>query len=153
MVIKVADCSSLGWMRCQSCNSSLLVPKANGKVWLCLDPARLNKVLIRPIHRGPTLNDILLRLAGVKYLTLINAYLGYDNLHLDEQSSYLTIFSCLFGRYRYIWLPFGVMQGDGMFQEKIDSSLMRCPTYSGQRSWCNIRQDTQNMQTGQLGAQ
>ena len=40
------------------CNSFVLVPKANGKVWLCLDPARLNQVLIRPIHRGPMLNDI-----------------------------------------------------------------------------------------------
>ena len=41
------------------CNSFVLVPKANGKVRLCLDPARLNEVLIRPFHRGPTLNDIL----------------------------------------------------------------------------------------------
>ena len=41
------------------CNSFELVPKANGKVRLCLDPVRLNQALIRPIHRGPTLNDIL----------------------------------------------------------------------------------------------
>ena len=40
------------------CNSFVLVPKVNGKVRLCLDPARLNKSLIRPVHRGPTLNDI-----------------------------------------------------------------------------------------------
>ena len=44
------------------CNSPVLVPKANSKVRLCLDPARLNQALIRPIHRGPTLNDILLSL-------------------------------------------------------------------------------------------
>ena len=36
------------------CNSFVLVPKANGKVRLCLDPAQLNQVLIRPLHRGPT---------------------------------------------------------------------------------------------------
>ena len=35
-----------------------LVPKPNGKVWLCLDPARFSEVLIRPIHRGLTVNDI-----------------------------------------------------------------------------------------------
>ena len=50
------------------CNSFVLVPKGNGKVRLCLDPARLNQVLIRPIHRGPTLNDILPKLNGVKYM-------------------------------------------------------------------------------------
>ena len=41
------------------CNSFTLVPKVNSKVRLCQDQARLNKVLIRPTHRGPTLNDIL----------------------------------------------------------------------------------------------
>ena len=41
------------------CNSIVLVPNANGKVRLCLDPVQLNQVLIRPIHRGSTLNDIL----------------------------------------------------------------------------------------------
>ena len=39
------------------CNSFVVVPKANGKVCLCLDPAQLNQALIRPIHRGPTLNE------------------------------------------------------------------------------------------------
>ena len=32
------------------CNSFVLVPKANGKVRLCLDPVRLNQALIRPVH-------------------------------------------------------------------------------------------------------
>ena len=41
------------------CNSFVLVPKANGKVRLYLDPVQLNQALIRPIHRGPTSNDIL----------------------------------------------------------------------------------------------
>ena len=41
------------------CNSFVLAPKANGKVQLCLDPACHTQALIRPIHRGLTLNDIL----------------------------------------------------------------------------------------------
>ena len=69
------------------CNSFVLVPKANGKVQLCLDPAWLNQALIRPIHRGPTLNNILPRLNNVKYMSIINASLGYHNLWLDTWSS------------------------------------------------------------------
>ena len=34
------------------CNSFVLVPKSNGRVRLCLDPARLNQALIRPVHMG-----------------------------------------------------------------------------------------------------
>ena len=40
------------------CNSFELVPKPSRKEQLCLDPSKLNQVLIRPIHRGLTMNDI-----------------------------------------------------------------------------------------------
>ena len=59
---------------------------------------RLNKTLITPVHRGPTLNDILLRLAGITFLTLINASADYHDLKLDKKSSYSITFSCPFGR-------------------------------------------------------
>ena len=74
------------------CNSFVLVPKANGRVRLCLNPARLNQALIRPLHRGPTLNNILPKLNNVQYMSIINASSGYHNLKLDKQSSYLTTF-------------------------------------------------------------
>ena len=74
------------------CNSFVLFPKANTKVQLCFDSARLNEALIRPVQRGPTLNDILPRLTGFQYLTLIDACFGYNNLKLDESSSYLYTF-------------------------------------------------------------
>ena len=66
-------------------NSFVLVPKANGKVHLCLDPVRPNKGLIRPIYNGPSLSDILLRVAGIKYLTFIDVNSGYHNQKLDKQ--------------------------------------------------------------------
>ena len=67
---------------------------------------RLNQALIIPVHRGPILNDILLKLKNARHLSLIDLSSGYHNLKLDERSSYLTIFAYLFGRYRYKGLPF-----------------------------------------------
>ena len=83
------------------CNSFVLVPKTNGKVRFCLDPARLNQALIRPVHRGPMLNDILPKLNNVKYMSIIDASSGYHNLKLDKKSWYLTTFACPFGKYMY----------------------------------------------------
>ena len=97
------------------CNSFVLVPEANHKVRFCLDPARLNHALIRPIHRGPTLNDILPRLNNVKYMSIIDVSSGYLNLQLDTKSSYLTTFMCPFGRYWYKCLPFGAAQSQQNF--------------------------------------
>ena len=50
----------------------ILVPKPNGKVRLYPDPVRVNQALIRPVHRGPTLDDIFPKLNNVKYLSLID---------------------------------------------------------------------------------
>ena len=100
------------------CSSFVLVPKLNWKVRLCLDPARLNQALVRLVHRGPTLNDIFPKLNNAQYLSLINAISGYHILKLDERSSYLTKFTCQFGRYRYKRLPFGAILAGDMFHRK-----------------------------------
>ena len=113
------------------CKSFVVVPKANGKVWLCLHPVELNQVLIRLIHRGPTLNDILPKLNNVQYMSIIDASLGYQNLKLDKQSSYLTTFACPFGRYRYKCLPFGAAPVGNMFQCKIDEIFNDIPNVFG----------------------
>ena len=50
----------------ERCNSFALVPKANGKVRLCPDLPRVNQVLIRQVHRGPTLMIFFPKLNNVK---------------------------------------------------------------------------------------
>ena len=113
------------------CNSFVLVPKANGKVRLCLDPARLNQALIRPIHRDPTLNDILPRINNVKYMSIIDASLGYHNLQLGSKLSYLTTLMCPLGTYQYKCLPFRAALVGYMFQCKIDEIFSDMPNVIG----------------------
>ena len=111
--------------------SFVLVPKANGKVRLCLDPAQLNQALIRPVHQGLTLSDILPKLNKVQYMSIIDASSGYHNLKLDKQTSYLTTLSCPFGRYCYKQLPFGAAPAGNMFQRKIDDIFNDMPNVFG----------------------
>ena len=59
------------------CNSLVTVPKFNGRVLLCIDPARLNYLLIGPIHRGPTLKDTLPNVTNACHMTIIDACSGY----------------------------------------------------------------------------
>ena len=80
------------------CNSFVSVPKPNGTVHLCIDPARLTQALIRLVHRGPAVNDMFLRLTNVQYVTLIDANSGHLKLKLNKKVSYLTTFECQFGR-------------------------------------------------------
>ena len=76
-------------------------------------------MFILPVHRGPTLNNIFLKLNNVKHLSLIDASFVYHNLKLDERSSNLT-FACHFSRYRCKRLPLQAAPAGDMFQRKID---------------------------------
>ena len=65
----------------QICNSA----QTYWKMRLCLDQVRLNEALIRAVHRGPTVSDILPRLARIRFLTLIHTYSGYPSLKLNKK--------------------------------------------------------------------
>ena len=84
-----------------------------------------------PIHRGPTLNDILLKLNNGNYLSLIDVSSGYYNLKLDKKSSYFMRFACHFGRYKYKRLPFGAAMASDMFQRKFDEIFKDMPNVFG----------------------
>ena len=80
---------------------------------------RWNQAPFRPVYRGATVNDILLKLTFVRYLSLTVANSDYFNLKFDEKSSYLIIFACQVGRFSYARLPFGAVPASNMFQRKI----------------------------------
>ena len=109
------------------CNSFVLVPKVKGRVRLCLDPALVNQVLIRLVHSVPALTEILPRPNNAKFLSLIDTSSGYHNLKLNKRSSYLMMFTCQFGRYRYKQLPFGAAPAGDMFHRKIDKIFKELP--------------------------
>ena len=64
-------------------------------------------------------------------MSIIDASSGYHNLKLDKQSSYLTTFSCPFGRYHYNQLLFGAAPAGDMFQQKIDEIFNNMPNVFG----------------------
>ena len=64
-------------------------------------------------------------------MSIIDASLGYHNLQLDTKSSYLTTFTCPFGRYWYKHLPFGAAPVGNMFQYKINKIFNDIPNVFG----------------------
>ena len=64
-------------------------------------------------------------------MSIINGSSGYHNLKLDKQLSYLTMFACLFSRYRYKHLPFRAAPVGNMFQWKIDEIFNDMPNVFG----------------------
>ncbi|XP_029648387.1 uncharacterized protein K02A2.6-like [Octopus sinensis] len=118
-------------------NSIVIKEKPNGTLRICLDPRDLNKALKREYHPIPTLEEITPSLAGSKLFSKLDASNGYWNVKIDEESSMLTTFNTLFGRYRFNRLPFGLKVSQDVFQSQIDE------TYEGCKGAIGIADDIQ----------
>ena len=78
-------------------NSFVCVKKPNGKLRLCLDPTHLNKWIIRPRHSSKLVDNVLHKLNGAQYFTVVDSTSSFFNHKLDEESSKLTTFGTPYG--------------------------------------------------------
>ena len=101
----------------------MCVRKSNSKIRLCLDPTHLNKWIIRPRHSARLVDDILHKLDGAKFFSVVDSTSSFFNHKLDNDSSKLTTFGTPFGRYRYLRMPMGASLSSDVYQYKVDAHL------------------------------
>lgn len=98
----------------------------------CLDLTELNKVIMRESFALPTAVQIFSNLAGSRVFSTLDATSGFLQLELEENSSLLTTFATLYGRYRFLRLPFGISSAPEVFHRTISeifSDLKGVETY------------------------
>lgn len=96
-------------------------PKAR-KLRVCLDPRPLNKAIQRSHYPLPTLEDVTTKLTGARYLSVLHTRSDYWAIKLSTESSMLTTFNTVFGRYRFLRLPFDIISAQDEFQKCIDET-------------------------------
>ena len=99
-------------------SSIVIVPKKDGKPRICLDPKHLNKAIRREHYPLPTIEDVATRLYGAKVFTVMDVRKGFWHVELEEDSSLLTTFNTLFGRYCWKRMPFGISSAPDVFQQR-----------------------------------
>ena len=96
------------------CMRMLVVPKHNGSPRRTVDFQPLNKYIDREIHHTPTPFQVVSSIPSKMYKTVLDAYNGYHQVPLDEESSKMTTFITEQGLYQYRRAPQGhVSSGDG----------------------------------------
>ena len=110
-------------MNHQWLNSFVCVKKPNGKIRLCLHLMHLNKWIIRPRDSAKLIDDILHKLHGASYFTVMDSTSSFFNHRLDQESCKLTTFSMPFGGYRYLRMLMGAFLSSDVYQYKVDSCL------------------------------
>ena len=104
-------------------SSITYVQKANGELCLCLDPCDLNKAIHHDHHKMPTVEEVAHEFVHSCYFTKLDAHHGYWSIVLGQESSLLTTFNSPFGRYHFLFLPFGLVCSQDIFQKKMDQIL------------------------------
>ena len=102
-------------------SSTVVTPKANGSIRVCLDPRDLNKAAKCNRYYVRSVDDVIPKVGGATHFSILDARSGYWQVKLDEESSKLCTFNTPWGKYRWTRLPFGLTCSGDVFQEKMDS--------------------------------
>ncbi|GAB1601043.1 hypothetical protein Ahia01_000382500 [Argonauta hians] len=102
-------------------------PKSPNKIRVCVDMRAPNKAIKRECHNMPTFDELATLLSGAKFFSKLDLNQGYNQLELDEESRYITMFATHRGLYRFRRLNFGVNSAAEVFQEAICQALNGLP--------------------------
>ena len=76
-------------------SSLVVVPKNNGKWWICVDHRELNKETLKDYFPLPLIDQVLDTLAGKKSFSFIDGFSGYNQIQIDLEEKENTTFTSL----------------------------------------------------------
>ena len=94
--------------------------KANGKLWVCLDPKDLSAAICHDHYNTQTPDEITHELGGSTCFTKLDGTSSYLCIVLDYESSLLSMFNTPWGHYRFVCLPQGLACAQDIFQWMMD---------------------------------
>jgi len=100
-------------------NTSIVVVEQKGKSRVCFDFRKLNKHVENSHYPLPRIRELLERLHGLTFFSTLDLARGYHRLPVTSSSRRLLAFSTQKGKYEWCRLPFGVVMGPMIFQDRI----------------------------------
>nr|ABA94871.2 retrotransposon protein, putative, unclassified [Oryza sativa Japonica Group] len=101
----------------------VVVPKANGKLRMCIDYTDLNKACPKDPYPLPRIDQIVDSTAECDLLCFLDAYSGYHQIRMAREDEEKTAFITPIGTYCYTTMPFGLNNAGPTFQRTTRISL------------------------------
>jgi hypothetical protein len=86
----------------------VIVPKANGKLWMCIDYTNLNKACPKDPYPLPRIDQIVDSTSGCDFLSFLDAYSGFHQIQMSRQDRKHTAFVTVDWLYCYVVMPYGL---------------------------------------------
>ena len=99
--------------------SVLFAKKKDKTLRLCIDYRQLNKVRIKNRYPLSRIDDLFDQLRGVQVYSKIDLRTGYHQLRVMEADILKTAFKTQYGHFKFIVMPFGLMNALTAFMDLI----------------------------------
>ena len=97
----------------------VVVPKKNGKWWICFDYRELNKGTLRDYFSLPFIDQVLDTLSEKKYFSFLDGFSEYNKIQITSEDQKKTTVIYPWGAYAYRVLPFGLCNAPATFQRVV----------------------------------
>ena len=101
----------------------VVVSKGDGGKRLCMDFRALNTITRTYVWPMPSAKDIFAKLGKAKFFTMLNLRSGYHHIALDDDAINKTAFVMPLGKYKYLKVPFGLVQVPAYFQNLMNKVM------------------------------
>ena len=101
----------------------VLIPKPDGSTRFCVDYRKVNALTARDVYPLPRMDECLDSLGEASYFTTLDANTGFWQIEVHPDDRDKTTFSCHAGMYRFLRMPFGLINAPATFQRAMDILL------------------------------
>jgi hypothetical protein len=101
----------------------VVVPKANGKLWMCIDYTNLNKACPKDPYPLSRIDQIVDSTSGCDLLSFIDAYSGFHQIKMAKADRKHTSFVIVDGLYCYVVMPYGLLNTLPTFARAMNITL------------------------------
>lgn len=101
----------------------VLVRKKDGEVRFCVDYRALNGITKKDVYPLPRIDETLDALGGARLFTTLDLRAGYWQIRVAERDKDKTAFTTKLGLYRFLRMPFGMMNAPSTFQRMMNGVL------------------------------
>uniref|UniRef100_A0A0G4HKD4 Reverse transcriptase domain-containing protein n=1 Tax=Chromera velia CCMP2878 TaxID=1169474 RepID=A0A0G4HKD4_9ALVE len=101
----------------------VLIWKKTGKLRICIDYRKLNKILRKDRWPLPRIDHTLAKLQGRRFYTLIDLFQGFHHVSVREDHQERLSFVIADGQFTYCKMPFSISTAPSIFQRAMDIML------------------------------